>query len=207
MIKNFFQSISTLALLAFCSIASAQTPAAQGAKGTLASMFVAFQPSVQSLIKLTIAASMIIGLYLVINSIYKLATLGESGGQRGDSAKGPLIMFFCGIALFGLMLSLRTVGETMMMGSGPGNFLMPTNSALNGPSAAAVVAIMWFIRLIGFIAIIRGFLLLNKHGQGGQQGELGRGLTHILGGTACVHIDFTARVMANTFAPGMSLPF
>lgn len=174
---------------------------------SITSMFVAFQPSVQALIKLTIAASMIIGLYLIINSIYKLAQLGESGGQRGESYKGPLTMFFCGIALFGLMMSLRTVGETMMMGSGPGDFLMPSGGGATGAAGPAIVAVLWFIRLVGFIAIVRGFLLLNKHGQGGQQGELGRGLVHILGGTAAIHVDFTARMLAATFTPGLTLPF
>ena len=174
---------------------------------SVASMFVAFQPSVQSLIKLTIAISMIVGLYLIISSIHKMAQLGDTGGQRGETIKGPLIMFFCGIALFGLMLSLRTVGETIMMGSGPGNFLMPSG-VVGGQSAAAIVAIMWFIRLVGFIAVVRGFLLLNKHGQGHGpgQGELGRGLTHIFGGVMAIHVDKTAKILAATFTPGLTLP-
>ena len=174
----------------------------------IGSMFVSFQPSVQALIKLTIVSSMIIGLVLVINAIYQLAKLGE-GGQRGENFKGPLFTFFTGIALFGLMLSLRTVGETMMMGSGPGDFLMPGASTTGGASQAIILAILWFVRLVGFIALIRGFLLLNKHGQtqgGGGQGELGRGLTHIFGGVAAIHIDVTARILAATFAPGVAFP-
>lgn len=177
------------------------------AQGTsVSSMFVSFQPSVQALIKLTIAVSMIIGLGLIIGSIHKMATLGES--QRGETIKGPLVMFFCGVALFGLMMSMRTVGETILMGGGPGNFLMPASNGMGGASAAAIVAIMWFIRLVGFIAVVRGFLLLNKHGQsnGQGQGELGRGLTHIFGGVMAIHIDVTAKMLAATFTPGLTLP-
>lgn len=199
-IKKIFISLSA-ALLG--------TPVFAAPLGTdIGNMFVAFQPSVQSLIKLTIAVSMIMGLVLIINSIYKLAQLGEGGNQRGEGLKGPLVMFACGIALFGLMISLRTVGETMLMGSGPGDFLLPSSSG-SGASTVIIVAILWFIRLVGFIALVRGFLLLNRHGQqagGGQQGELGRGLTHIFGGVAAIHIDFTAKVLANTFAPGVSFP-
>lgn len=199
--KNIKKIFTAFSIMLMTAPAFAQS-------ANVGSMFVAFQPSVQALIKLAIAVSMIMGLVLIINSIYKLAQLGENAGQRGESLKGPLFTFACGIALFGLMLSLRTVGETMLMGSGPGDFLLPGSSGASGMSQTVILAVLWFIRLVGFLALIRGFLLLNKHGQanGGQQGELGRGLTHIFGGVAAIHIDFTARILANTFAPGVTFP-
>lgn len=187
----------------FISIAITESSYAQSV--SVSSMFSNFQLSAQSLIKLIIAASMVIGLYLIANSIYKLAVLGDSGGQRGETLKGPLVKFFIGVALFSLMFSLRTVGETMMMGTGPGNFLL-SSSSMSSSSQAAIIGILWFIRMIGFLAVVRGFLLLDKHGRGGQDSELGRGLTHIFGGAAAIHIDKTARILANTFAPGLSLP-
>lgn len=202
--KNLKININKVWVVLFTMFASGQ---AFAQSTNIGSMFVSFQPSIQALIKLVIAVSMIMGISLIINSIYQFAKLGEGNGQRGDGVKAPIFTFLSGIALFGLMLSLRTIGETIAMGSGPGDFLMPSSSGTSTATQAIILAILWFVRLVGFIALVRGILLFYKYGQGqSNQGELGRALTHLFGGVMAIHIDSTARILAGTFAPGVAFP-
>jgi hypothetical protein len=92
------------------------------------------------------------------------------------------------------------------MGSGPGNILVQGGSGVTAQAQAAMVGVLTFIRLIGYIAFIRGWLLINQAGQG-KDGTLGRGITHIFGGAAAINVQITAGILANTFAPGVPMPF
>ena len=69
------------------------------------------------------------------------------------------------------------------------------------------MGVIYFIRLIGYIAFVRGFLLLNQAGSGqqGQQGSIGRGLTHIFGGAAAINLKEFATIIGNTIAPGVTI--
>lgn len=63
------------------------------------------------------------------------------------------------------------------------------------------MGVIYFIRLIGYIAFVRGFLLLNQAGsgqQGGQCGLIGRGLTHIFGGAAAINLKEFATIILVT---------
>ena len=169
-------------------------------------MFANFQRSSEVLTKLVQYSSYAIGLFLIMASAYKFSQLGQ--GQL--SAKVPITMFFCGVGLFALTGSLSIALETMSMGNGPGSILAPSTPGLDAQGQAAIMGVIYFIRLIGYIAFVRGFLLLNQAGSGqqggqGQQGSIGRGLTHIFGGAAAINLKEFATIIGNTIAPGVTI--
>ena len=166
-------------------------------------MFANFQASAEALIKLIRAASYIIGLYLIVAAIFKFTQLS---GQSQMTMKTPIVMFLSGIGVFALTGSLSVVSQTLAMGDGPGSLLMPSGGGMAAATSAAIMGVLTFIRMVGYIAFIRGWLLLNQNGQG-KEGTIGKALTHIAGGVAAINITITAKILANTFAPGMPMPF
>lgn len=194
--KNFMKNLFIFMLL-LAPVANAN------AAVTLASMAANFSASGLVLIQLVQYSAYLIGLFLVIGSIFKFVKLGE---DHHMTPKVPLMMFFTGIGIFALTGTISIVSETMAMGSGPGDILAPTVSSLGATTGAAIQGILIFIRLVGYIAFIRGWLLLNESAQG-KEGVISRGLTHIGGGVAAINLTIFAHILVNTFAPGMTLPF
>lgn len=172
----------------------------------IGTMFANGQASFDAIIKLLKIASYIIGIYLVVGSIFKFSQLGT---QRDLSVHTPLVMFFSGIGIFALVGTISIATATLAMGSGPGDIFVTGNAGWTAQTNAAMKGVLTFIRMVGYIAFIRGWLMINAYGQGGHngQGKLGRGLTHIFGGVAAINVTITAHILANTFAPGVPMPF
>lgn len=194
--------IKILFLLVLGLVILPQPAFAQSSSVSLSSMFANFSSSAEALITLVKYSAYVIGIFLVVGSIFKFSQLGQ--GQM--TAKTPLTMFFCGIGIFALTSTVSIATQTMAMGDGPGTILMPSSGGFGATTAQALYGVLVFVRLVGYIAFIRGWLLLNQYGQG-KDGTLGRGLTHIFGGVAAINITVTAKILANTFAPGLPLPF
>lgn len=168
---------------------------------SIGTMFASGTASFAALTKLVQFSSYLIGIFLVLGSIFKFSQLGSNPQM---TAKTPITMFFVGVAIFALTGSINVVSQTLAMGNGPGNALMPAPAGINASVSAAMLGVMTFIRLIGYVAFIRGWLMLNAAGQG-KEGMINRGLTHICGGVACINIGIFAKILANTFAPGVPL--
>ena len=191
--KNLIYALSFLMIIN--SAYAAPTPG-------IGEMFANFQGSAEAIIRLIKASAYIMGLYLIVGSIFKFTQLGQ--GQM--TLKTPLMMFFSGIGIFALTGTISIASQTLAMGNGPGELLMPSGGGLNAAASAAMLGVLTFIRMVGYLAFVRGFLMLNQHGQG-KEGTLGRGLTHIFGGVAAINVTITAKILANTFAPGLKLLF
>lgn len=174
----------------------AQTP-------NIGSMFASGTASFEAITKLIQFSAYLIGAFLVLGSIFKLSQLGSN---PQITAKTPIVMFAVGAGIFALTGSISIVSQTLSMGTGPGNALMPTPTGIDASLAAAIKGVLTFIRMIGYIAFIRGWLMLNAAGQGqAKDGMIGRGLTHLGGGVACINITIVAKILAATFAPGIPL--
>lgn len=178
---------------------------ANGPQGAnIGSMFAAFTDSAVELSRLVNVGGYIIGGYLILNSIFKFTKINQQGG----SLKGAITMFVCGIALFAITGSVDIALSTIALGTteGPGSVLKAAGTdGMPAEMVAAITGVLTFIKLIGYIAFVRGWLLLNAAGNG-KDGAFFRGLTHIFGGVAAININITAKILANTIAPGMVIP-
>lgn len=197
--KNHFFKLSfvlALSIIFFMPEAFAQTNSP-----TIATMFANGTKSFNAITKLVQYTAYLIGIFLIIGSLFKLSQLGSS---QQVTAKMPLVMFFTGIGIFALIGSINVVSQTLSMGSGPGDALMPSIGSQFAGVGEAVTGVLTFIRLIGYIAFIRGWLMLNAAGQG-KADMVKRGLIHLGGGVACINITIAAKILATTFAPGIPL--
>lgn len=195
--KLYKKILTFLILITLNNVAYAQT--------SVSAMFANGTASFESMIKLLTTTCYVLGAFLVISAIFKFAQMSDP--QKGISPKTPIVMFLVGVVLYAFTPALNIVAQTMSMGSGSGSFLMP-GAAVNGTVTATMKGVLTFIKLIGYIAFIRGWLMYNKAASaqgGGNDGLFFRGTTHILGGIAAINVVWTARILANTFAPGMPL--
>jgi hypothetical protein len=80
--------------------------------------------------------------------------------------------------------------------TGPGGQAMST----------AVEAVEYFVQVVGWIAIVRGLMILREVGNGtaGQGVSAKKGVTHILGGGLATVCVATAKALGATF--GLTLP-
>lgn len=196
-IKNKTNAIYSLLLLTLVP----KTSFAQSSL-SLDSVFANFQASSIALTNLVQVSTYAIGLFFILSSIFKFAQLGSNPQM---SPKVPITMFFVGIFLFSLPSALSVVQETLAMGGGgPGDILVSSTASIGSMTKKGIEGVLWFIRLIGYIAFVRGWLLLNQAGQG-KDGVVGRGLTHILGGVAAINAKLTAEILANSI--GLPLVF
>lgn len=181
-------------------------PAFAQATGNIVNMFANGMDSFNALIQLVKVGAGIIGLFLIINSIYKFSQMGT---DPKITAKIPITMFFCGVGIFAVVATSGVLTNTLAVGvNGPGKlFINEANIKGDKITAQGLLAIVTFIRLLGYIAFVRGWIIINDYAQGKQQASLAKGLTHLCGGVFAINITATAGILATTFAPGVPTPF
>lgn len=164
-------------------------------------MFIAFSNSYSGIWKFMLGISYLVGLFLMCASVFAWAKVME--GRSNVSLKVPISLFIVGTLVFQIKSALTVIEDTFSMTH---DGVLGAAGGGGGGSAAgagAVAAIMGFVQILGFIAFVRGFLILHKYNTGEQRDGLGRALTHIIGGAMAINIKWTAAMLADTFAPGL----
>lgn len=169
-------------------------------------MFANFSDASVSLMNLARGASFLLGLIIVFLGLSRLKEYSESNGGR-VKLMSPIMLTFVGACLVALPGSIDMTTETLALGSNTGTALLSepdVGGDIPGLNAA-LAGVLLFIKMVGHLAFIRGFLILKKHGDGDQNAGVGRAATHILGGAAAININATIGMLGATFAPGMEL--
>lgn len=190
---------TSLALMAMPWAAQAQSAP------NLAEMFANFSGSAVSLMNLAVGVAFVMGLCITGVGLFRLKKFSESNGQISFSQ--PLIILFVGMALVVLPGFIDTATETLSLGSATGSSVLAVNIAGSSVPGmdAAIQGVLLFVKLVGHLAFIRGFLILKDVGEGKGHASMGRALTHIFGGAAAININATIAMLGATFAPGMDL--
>ena len=155
------------------------------------------------------AASYILGIAVGISAVFALARRAR---DPSASLKKPIVSLVVAACLLSLPLSIKAVSKTLILDTGgnPGSVLISGTSgtAFSKFSAAGLKGLLIFIQLVGIIAFVRGWLLINRSAMGDDtHGYLSKGIIHIVGGACAIHISPFAHILANTFMPGVALPF
>ena len=168
-------------------------------------MFANFGDSSVALMNLVRWSALPIGLFISFVALLRLKEYGEGGGRTKLST--PIFLAAIGAVLIAFPVATNIATETLALGAATGTSLSRVPSGGGAPGvAAAMEGIFLFVKLVGHIAFFRGFLILKNvvdDRGGGQQGGIGRALTHIFGGAAAINIEATVNALANTFAPGV----
>lgn len=185
------------ALLAMPSVAMAQSAP------SLDEMFANFRDSAVAIMNLVRWMALPVGLFISFKALMSLKDYTESGGRVKLST--PIMLAAIGATLIAFPVATNIATETIALGAATGTQLSRVPTGGGAPAVQpAIEGILMFVKMVGHIAFFRGFLMLKSVAEGAQQASIGRALTHIFGGAACINIDTTLEVLVNTFAPGMS---
>lgn len=159
------------------------------------------QQQIPSLIRLLIAISYITGIIFMIMSVMKLKHIGERAGyysQHGGLV-GALIYAVVGSMLVYFPTMVHVSTNTLMSDGGDFAYAYDFNATDFG-YPGLVLTVVAIIRLVGYIAFFRGWLLLVKVGNGQQhQGSMSKGIVHMIGGILAVNIITTWEILRATF--------
>ncbi len=146
----------------------------------------------------------LVGLLLVIQSIRNAARRSELGSQFG-SWLSPLVGFVVGIMLIALPSTISLLSETFF---GIRRELNPRSifeydkqliSPLNtGNTQEFIELVVLVIQFLGFIAIVRSFLLFNQISSQGSR-VVGSGITFLVAGTLAVNFPLFWGMLVDLF--------
>lgn len=159
----------------------------------------------ESLWTLVIAMTYVIGLGMTAKGVmmYRIfANQTFGSAQRGEIA-GPMVWIIIGCSLIYLpqtmSMSMTTAFGTADTGQISELIGYTTLSSVEKWRQISGI-IVSYLKLIGLIAFIRGFVILSKMGHtGAQPGSIGKGIVHIVGGVLLVNIVDTVNMLAATF--------
>jgi hypothetical protein len=150
--------------------------------------------------------SILIGIFMVIRGLLKASKFGQDAKSSVPSIISNLVI---GTVLYTVGTSLNEIMASVFGDSsiwGPGvvvSAIAYDFGANTQPFQSAVYAALTFFQLVGFIAFIRGWMIIRDAVEGAHgQKTVAQGLTHIIGGVLAVNIYRFLDVMDNTFGTG-----
>ena len=153
------------------------------------------------------AVAFVCGVYFVYRGVgmYRIfANQTFGSAQRGEFA-GPLVYIVVGAILIYLPTASDVALTTIFTSEGINNTKDSDLIAYFSPGAEdawarVALVILQYMKLIGFIAFVRGWFILSKMGNSGSQpGSIGKGITHIIGGVLLMNLPDTMMILAETF--------
>jgi intracellular multiplication protein IcmC len=163
----------------------------------VAKMMETLQANFRPIEMMIVGTAYVAGFGLLFSAIHKLRAYGEVRTMMPSNAQmtGPLIQFFIGIALI-FLPSVIKVSVTSLWG---------TDSLLAWPGETGdwdkiMGAVFGIVRILGYIALVRGLFLMSRAAQqGAQQGTFGKGMVHFFGGILAINIWGTVKVITASF--------
>lgn len=164
------------------------------------------------------AFSYVLGLVVMVQSLVRLSRASQFSGGFSPTQSlyaGPLVGFLVAGALVQLPETWMTINETLFVGAGNSGVLtykavgnvangygVPAFSALQNKAVRVLVLIIQFV---GWIAFIRGILMLKRAAEGGQA-SWGTAITHIVGGVLSSNVVAFVNVIQETVCRGTGNP-
>jgi intracellular multiplication protein IcmC len=171
----------------------------------LSTMLANLEASFSNLQSLVVAISYVTGVALVVRGVMMYKIFGSqtmSSAQRGEFA-GPLVFIIVGSLLIYLPStfqgSIQTVFGHTELGQAKD---LVAYQALEGGEKWQEISdiVVKYMKLIGLIAFVRGWIILSKMGHAGSQpGSIAKGIIHVIGGVLLINIVDTFNILATTF--------
>lgn len=141
----------------------------------------------------------VVGVGLSVAAVMKLKKYGTRTAFMSVemSMVGPFLQFFIGVGLFYMPYFISAINLTIFTSSGVQNQLGYSVTGVDYNTY--IEPVLGIIQIIGIIAFMRGWLLLAKATNPGQQpGAISKGVTHIVGGILAVNIRTFITVIYQT---------
>lgn len=140
--------------------------------------------------RLVTSITYLIGLMFAFRAVYALKLYGEARTMMSNHAnmKGPAIYTFVAAVFMYLPTAIGTANQALFGSDVPLSY----ESVLNNQTKLYMQGVFAFIRLVGLISFVRGWLFLAALAQqGGHQNSTGKAMTHIIGGVFAYNIEAT----------------
>lgn len=201
---GIFVSFTFLSLAAHAQTGG-DLPTIPDSKGSVDALFVdvtqileSIKREVPVLVRFIVALSYTMGVILFTAAIIKLKAYGNNTVMSSTHANltVPFVYVIMAMAMvyFPTMIDVSSATllgiTTESLIAYPGSQGFPLTNLF-----ASVVAI---VKLVGYVAFLRGWVILSKLGSNGQHGTLSKGITHIVGGVLAVNILATWEVVRQT---------
>jgi intracellular multiplication protein IcmC len=192
-LRNLLYKLFLISLLSFLLSGCGSNPP------DLGQIFENLSATYPSIWKLLTAASYVLGFLFALKAVYVLKIYGQNMSMMSQtgSIKGPIFYFLVAGALIYLPTMFGTILNTTFGYSTP----KPLEYAAGGSvwTDQGLKAVLGIVQIVGLIAFIRGLIYIARAGdQGGQPGQMSRGLTHIIGGILAINIVGVKEVLWNT---------
>lgn len=167
--------------------------------------------------------SFIIGVVFILRGLLALRSFSLPMNQatRPGELSGPLIDLLIGTVMIYIPTSTDVLTNTlfgsglpsMFPGSGSGHFVPRIENlgqasdqvmgyapqALESQWATLIDTVVYFMNFIGFLAFMRGWIILSHAGHhSGQPGNISKGLIHIVGGILAINFLPLVQAITNT---------
>jgi len=172
----------------------------------LINIFANLGPSLLSVEQLLTAGAYVIGIAFIVRGVMALKQVAEhKNSMQQHTMKEPLLYLLSGAMLLYFPSALNvflvtTFGSDQILSY---NSLNLSNTFFANAQNLSENLLL-FVKVIGIIAFIRGWIIIAKSSsQGGQQhGGLGKGIMHVFGGVLGINIVQTLNVINNTLVGG-----
>jgi len=141
-----------------------------------------------NLFRFVTGGSVLIGFWFMLRAVYQLRMYGELRTMMASQTNiaGPLLFLIAGISLMYWPSLMQTMMSTVFAYTSPLSYTQDSSSETFN---MAIKVCGGIIQFVGFIAFIRGWILLTGYGQQSSRGPVvGKGLAHILSGICAVNI-------------------
>jgi hypothetical protein len=163
-------------------------------------------PAIQLLI-MTISA--LIGIFFVASSLMHMYSLSAANGaswngQQPPPPVGVVGQFLIGGVLISSAYWMYIIGNTMV-GTSVNTTAMLYGGNVTTYCDQAKYAVFFFVALVGQIAFVRGWILLNAHFNNPRTEGLGTGIAFLLGGAGCYFMADLTAMAADWFGVSVSI--
>ena len=149
----------------------------------------------------------VLGVFFLVSAFLRMA---RNGGQ--DGPKAPLGAGTMGRLLIGsILLSFASTadlftntifGSTGVLTFSGMNLSGVVDTDVLDHANAAISASLVFVQILGFIAFMRGFLMLRAQADGASNASTAAAFTHLIGGAVAFNISSFLGVIEYTFCNG-----
>lgn len=143
--------------------------------------------------------SVLLGFWFALRGMYQLRQYGELRTMMSvqTELKKPLLFLFIAVAMLYWPSLMHITMQTFFNNPNP---IAYDGSDLGNTYNRAMGLVGNIIQIVGFLAFIRGWVLLTAYGeQSTGQPVLGKAITHIIGGVLALNIFETWQILKNTF--------
>ena len=143
------------------------------------------------------------GLLMGMKGLMKAAKASAAGHQAGQVFAAAATNFMMGVMFIALPSLMSVLLHSTFESGGSGAITSYSGLTVGAGEFTErgnqiMKAVITLLQALGWLALVRGLLIIKKVGEGSHQASVGAGATHIAGAVCCINIVGLAHVIQET---------